>query len=107
MGYLGGFAVTFKKLFHKTPSGAVVTTEYNAGRGGKRDDRRENGGAGARADRAMHGRPWSWRRFPGCALRTQEMRVRPDESRGREHVPSRARSPASITSRAHGGAGGS
>jgi NADH-quinone oxidoreductase subunit I len=40
MGYLGGFAVTFKKLFHKTPSGAVVTTEYNAGRGGKRDEKR-------------------------------------------------------------------
>jgi NADH-quinone oxidoreductase subunit I len=40
MGYLGGFAVTFKKLFHKTPSGAVVTTQYNAGRGGKHDEKR-------------------------------------------------------------------
>jgi NADH-quinone oxidoreductase subunit I len=28
MGYLNGFAVTFKKLFHGTPTGEVVTTEY-------------------------------------------------------------------------------
>ena len=28
MGYLDGFAVTFKKLFHGTATGAVVTTEY-------------------------------------------------------------------------------
>ena len=40
MGYLGGFAVTFRKLFHKTPSGAIVTTEYGGGRGRKRDEKR-------------------------------------------------------------------
>jgi NADH-quinone oxidoreductase subunit I len=40
MGYLGGFGVTFRKLLHKTPSGKVVTTQYNAGRGGKHDDKR-------------------------------------------------------------------
>jgi NADH-quinone oxidoreductase subunit I len=40
MGYLEGFGVTFRKLFHKTPSGTVVTTEYGGGRGGKRDEKR-------------------------------------------------------------------
>jgi NADH-quinone oxidoreductase subunit I len=40
MGYLEGFAVTFRKLFHRTPSGAVVTTRYGAGRGGKSDEKR-------------------------------------------------------------------
>ena len=28
MGYLDGFLVTFKKLFHNTATGTVVTTEY-------------------------------------------------------------------------------
>src|SRR5437660_698776 len=28
MGYLDGFAVTLRKLFHSTPTGEVVTTEY-------------------------------------------------------------------------------
>jgi NADH-quinone oxidoreductase subunit I len=40
MGYFGGFGVTFKKLLHRTPSGTVVTTQYNAGRGGKHDEKR-------------------------------------------------------------------
>jgi NADH-quinone oxidoreductase subunit I len=40
MGYLGGFAVTFRKLFHKTPSGAIVTTEYGGGLGRKHDEKR-------------------------------------------------------------------
>lgn len=43
MGYLDGFAVTFKKLFHKTPSGAVVTTEYSGGRGKGKDEKRPRG----------------------------------------------------------------
>jgi NADH-quinone oxidoreductase subunit I len=40
MGYLGGFAVTFRKLFHKTPTGAIVTTEYHGGKGRKGDEKR-------------------------------------------------------------------
>ena len=40
MGYLRGFAVTFNKLFHKTPTGAVVTGEYDAGHGAKHDVKR-------------------------------------------------------------------
>jgi NADH-quinone oxidoreductase subunit I len=43
MGYLGGFAVTFKKLLHRTPSGKVVTTQYSAGTGGKHDVKRPRG----------------------------------------------------------------
>jgi NADH-quinone oxidoreductase subunit I len=37
MGYLEGFGVTFKKLFHRTPTGEVVTSAYDAGRGDKTD----------------------------------------------------------------------
>ena len=43
MGYLGGFAVTFRKLFHKTPTGAIVTTDYHGGRGVKGDEKRPKG----------------------------------------------------------------
>ena len=28
MGYLGGFAVTFQKMFKWTPSGETVTVQY-------------------------------------------------------------------------------
>jgi NADH-quinone oxidoreductase subunit I len=49
MGYLNGFAVTFRKLFHNTPTGAIVTTEYGGGRGRKHDEKRP------KADR-VHGR---------------------------------------------------
>ena len=40
MGYLGGFAVTFRKLFHRTATGAIVTTEYGGGLGRKHDEKR-------------------------------------------------------------------
>jgi NADH-quinone oxidoreductase subunit I len=40
MGYFKGFQVTFNKLFHRTPTGAVVTTAYDAGHGGKDDVKR-------------------------------------------------------------------
>jgi NADH-quinone oxidoreductase subunit I len=43
MGYLDGFGITFRKLFHKSASGAVVTTEYAAGTGGKSDVKRHRG----------------------------------------------------------------
>ena len=49
MGYLKGFTVTFNKLFHKTPSGAVVTGEYDAGHGAKHDVKRPK-------PQRMHGR---------------------------------------------------
>ena len=49
MGYFKGFAVTFGKLFHNTPSGKIVTTEYGGGTGRKHDEKRP------KADRT-HGR---------------------------------------------------
>ena len=49
MGYLGGFKVTFGKIFHKTDSGKVVTLEYLGGQGGDTDLKREK-------PERMHGR---------------------------------------------------
>jgi NADH-quinone oxidoreductase subunit I len=40
MGYLNGFAVTLKKLFtHGSDSGKVVTDQYQAGKGGREDQK--------------------------------------------------------------------
>ena len=49
MGYFGGFAVTFAKLFHNSDTGRVVTREYYAGKGGDEDQKRHK-------PERMHGR---------------------------------------------------
>ncbi|HPB46015.1 MAG TPA: NADH-quinone oxidoreductase subunit I [Microthrixaceae bacterium] len=41
MGVLGGFAVTLKKMFKHTDTGRVLTLEYEGGRGGAKDQKRD------------------------------------------------------------------